>query len=153
MSKMSSSAADEILRASKSVLVIDFPSRDVPESLARAGLAVTVHGGPEPDNYAIFELCHGGQVNPHRTGRPPESADLVYTHRPLGELGGIIAQARALGARALWLQSGRRPGGDLDPTGTWLPEEDSQAARRLVEAAGLIYIDDVYICTAAQNRG
>lgn len=35
---------DEILRATQSVLVVDWPSRDVPDTLARAGYDVHVHG-------------------------------------------------------------------------------------------------------------
>ena len=35
---------DAVLRAAPSVLVIDWPSRDVPDGLAAVGLEVYVHG-------------------------------------------------------------------------------------------------------------
>ena len=86
--------AEEILRQARTVLLIDWPSRDVPDSLVREGFTVFVKSGPEPDHYNAQEL-HDEQVVPRRTGRP-EHADVVYAHRPLGELPGIVADKRAL---------------------------------------------------------
>ena len=67
----------QVLRDARSILVIDWPSRDVPDSLARAGFEVTVSGGPEPDNFSRYEPA-GDEVVARRTGRPPAQADLVY---------------------------------------------------------------------------
>ena len=39
-------AAIEVLKTAGTVLVIDWPHREVPETLARAGLRVVVRGGP-----------------------------------------------------------------------------------------------------------
>jgi hypothetical protein len=36
--------------------VIDWPSREVPETLARAGFHVVVRGGPGPEDYLAYEL-------------------------------------------------------------------------------------------------
>jgi hypothetical protein len=38
--------AGQILRETGSVLVVDWPSKDVPETLTRAGYTVLVKGGP-----------------------------------------------------------------------------------------------------------
>ena len=38
------------------MLVVDYPSKDVPETLARGGFAVTVQGGPGPEDYVDYEL-------------------------------------------------------------------------------------------------
>jgi hypothetical protein len=48
VSDPSVSEADRLLSAATSILVIDWPSADVPDTLAGAGYAVYVKGGPEP---------------------------------------------------------------------------------------------------------
>src|ERR1700736_2320613 len=112
--------AEDILRATSSVLLVDWPTRDVPDTLARAGYDVTVKGGPAPDDYSVYEVVDD-QVVERRTGRPPDRAQLVYTHRPLGELPGIIQLATALGSLAIWYQSGVTETGATDGRGCWLP--------------------------------
>jgi hypothetical protein len=75
---------EAVLRTARSVLVVDWPSREVPDGLAAAGLQVVVKGGPGP-------------LHPQ-----PEHIDLVYAYRPVDELPGIAALAKELGARAVW---------------------------------------------------
>jgi hypothetical protein len=112
--------ADEILSGTRSVLIVDWPSRDVPDTLTEAGYEVTIKGGPGP----LPESA-------------PRSFDLIYAHRPFAELAGIVSVAKDHGAKALWLQ-------------TDLNEEQSAEARQMVEDAGLAYIDDVYIADAVR---
>ena len=145
-------AAARILAEARSVLVIDWPSRDVPASLAFAGYTVFVKGGPGPADYAAWELDSGEPVS-RPLGREPGRVDLVYCHRPFGELPGIIALAQRFGARAFWWQTGLTSGGGKDPSGCWVPPEESRQARELAAAAGLAFIDDVYIADAARARG
>ena len=145
-------AAARILAETRSILVIDWPSRDVPASLAFAGFTVFVKGGPGPADYAAWELDRGEPVA-RQLGREPDRVDLVYCHRPFGELPGIVALAGRLGAHAFWWQTGLTSGGGLDPSGCWVPPEESRQARELAAAAGLAYIDDVYIADAARARG
>jgi hypothetical protein len=128
----------------RSVLVIDWPSREVPERLALAGLHVVVRSGPGPEDFSAYEV-NDGVVQVRRTGRPPEQADLVYAFRPLSELPQIIDTARSLRAKAIWTQSGLAAPGVKDPNGCWLPDEELQAARRLIEAAGMKHIAAPYI--------
>ncbi|WP_020576723.1 CoA-binding protein [Actinopolymorpha alba] len=142
---------DPILEAATSVVVHDWPTRDVPETLTRAGYAVTVYGGPEPDDIFVSEL-RDGEVTITRTGQPPERADLVYVFRPLAELPGIVAAAKELGATTIWRQSGLLSSGESDPRGCWTPEEESREARRIVESAGLTYVEDPYIADAVRQR-
>jgi predicted CoA-binding protein len=137
--------AEQLLESANSVLIVDWPSRDVPDALARAGYGVVVKGGPEPDDYAAYELADG-EVVARPIGHAPERIDLLYCHRPLEELAGIVAMAQGVAARAVWLQSGLASAGVRDPTGCWLPDDASREARRLVEAAGLLYVDETYIC-------
>ena len=143
--------AARVLAETRSVLVIDWPSRDVPASLAFDGYTVFVKGGPGPADYAAWELDSGKPVS-RPLGREPDRVDLVYCHRPFGELPGIVALAGRLGAQAFWWQTGLTSGGAKDPSGCWVPPEESRQARELAAAAGLGYIDDVYIADAVRAR-
>ena len=145
-------AATRILAQARSTLVIDWPSRDVPESLAFAGYTVFVKGGPGPADYTVWELESGEPVS-RPLGRALDRVDLVYCHRPLPELPGIIALAVRLGARALWWQTGLASDGGKDPSGCWAPPGESDQARELAGAAGLAYVDDVYLADAVRARG
>jgi hypothetical protein len=136
----------------RSALMIDWPSPDVPDSLARAGYTVFVKGGPGPRDFSVRELS-GDEVVARATGEPPTHVDLVYSHRPLAELGGIVAMAGELGALAVWCQSGLAGPDTNDPKGTWVSAEASSQARALVEAAGLRYVDDAYIGDVARELG
>jgi predicted CoA-binding protein len=140
----------EILKSAHTILVIDWPSKDVPEFLALAGFRVIVKGGPGPEDYSAYEVTNG-KVTPRRTGRAPDHADIIYSYRPLGELPGIIAQAKLLGARTIWTQSGKSAAGTDDPKGCWLPEEDGKKARSQAQAAGLNLITQPYIADAVRE--
>ena len=145
-------AAAQVLAETRSVLVIDWPSRDVPASLAFAGFTVFVKGGPGPADYNTWELDSDEPVS-RPLGHEPSRADLVYCHRPFGELPGIVALADRLGALALWWQTGLTSDGGKDPSGCWVPPGESRQARELAGAAGLAYVDDVYIADAVRARG
>ena len=143
--------AGQILDAARTVVIVDWPTKDVPETLARAGYTVLVKGGPEPDNYQAYEV-QGSQVVTRRTGQPP-AADLVYSHRPIGELRGIVDMAQRLGASAVWVQSGVASDGTKAPNGCWMDQAVSRAAREIVESAGLTYLETPYIADEVRSRG
>jgi len=140
-----------LLAVPGAVLVVDWPSRDVPEGLARAGWKVVVRNGPGPQDYATHEL-EGDSVVVRPLGRPPVGVDLVYAHRPLAELPGIVETALALGARGVWVQSGLAEGGGKDSRGCWMPEEEADRARALVESSGLVFVSGHYIGDALGRR-
>lgn len=140
----------QILRSATTVVVVDWPSRDVPASLARAGLVVLVHGGPTPEDWSAYELRDGDVVARH-VGAPPAQADIVYTHRPIDELPGITDMARGLSATVVWLQSGDAGPGVKDPAGCWLAAGDANRARQIVVGAGLRYLDQPYIGEVARG--
>ena len=144
--------AESTLAGARSFLVVDWPTRDVPDALAGAGYEVVVHGGPGPEDYTAYEVA-SGEVVERRVGRPPAHADVVYTFRPLAELPEIVAMAQAVGARTVWLQSGLSAEGAMDPEGCWLPADAAAGARALVEAAGLAYVDQPYIAGVVRARG
>jgi predicted CoA-binding protein len=145
-------AAGDILKAARTIIVVDWPSRDVPETLSRAGYTTIVKGGPEPDNYSVYEL-RGGEVVARRLDRAPEQADLVYVHRPLDELAQIVSMAVRMSAKGIWYQSGLAQDGTRDPQGCWIPNDSSQQASRMVESAGLSYVDNLYIANAVRQLG
>jgi len=136
--------AKEILERCKTILVIDWPSKDVPDTLTLAGFNVVVKGGPGPEDYFAHEV-KDGKVESRRTGRPPDQADVIYSYRPLSELPEIISLAKTLGAKAIWTQSALSSAGVKDLKGCWLAEENLASARDMVESAGLKYISQPYI--------
>jgi predicted CoA-binding protein len=136
--------AAKILHETSTVVVVDWPSREVPEALLKAGLNVIVKGGPGPGDFTTWRLANG-QITTQNLGRPPEHADLVYFHRPVSEMPSIIRLAQDVGAQALWRQSGLTPDGAKSPRGCWVAAEESRQGRDLATAAGLGYVDNVYI--------
>ena len=140
----------ELFKTGHTALVIDWPTKDVPEMLTLAGLHVVVRGGPGPDDYSAYELSNG-EVMARHVGRPPERAHLIYTCRPLSELPGIIATAKGVHAKTIWTQSGLAAAGVRDPKGCWLPEEERRLAQDLVQSAGLNYVSEPYIGDVARE--
>jgi predicted CoA-binding protein len=140
----------QVLRDTRSVLVIDWPSADVPDALASHGFDVIVKGGRGPDTFSRRTTGPDGQVVTTTTASPAH-VDLVYFHRPLDELPGIVVLARELGATAVWYQSGVTEDGARDPKACWLSDADRHRARGVVEAAGLAWIDGVYIADAVRE--
>lgn len=141
--------AAKLLGGAKTVLLIDWPSRDVPDTLARGGFTVISSDGP--DEYNAYEL-EGNEVRVRAVGGPPERADLVYTHRPIDEVPDIISAAKAAGAKAVWIQSGLDKSGAKHPRGCWFSDAESTKAREIVERAGLVYIESPYIADAVRGR-
>jgi hypothetical protein len=142
---------NEILKSAHTILVIDWPSKEAPDALARAGFYVAVKGGPGPEDYFAHELSNDGQVVSRRTGRPPECVDLVYSYRPLSELPNIIATAKNLRAKTIWTQSGLSAAGVKDPKGCWLSADDLQSAQSLVHSSRLRHIAQPYIVDAVRT--
>jgi predicted CoA-binding protein len=139
--------ARQILEEAGSVLVVGCPSADVPDALARAGFDVILKTGEK--EYAARELAGDEIVD--QPVEIPAKLDVVYLHGPAQDLPATLMIARSLGANAIWFQSGRTEGGASDPKGYWLPEDEASRARQSVEAAGLAYVDDVYIADAVRE--
>jgi predicted CoA-binding protein len=116
--------AERILRECSTIAVVGM-SRDrhrsatsVPLALAAAGFRIV------PVNPHATEL-HGHRAYP-TLAEVPEPIELVLVFRPSGEAAEVARQAVQVGARALWLQQGIV----------------SAEARRIAEAAGLLYVED-----------
>ena len=138
------------LASVRTIVLIDWPSREVPETLARAGFEVNVKGGPGPEDFSVYEL-DGSEIVTRRTGQQPKRADLVYSYRPLSELPGIVELAKTLQARTIWTQSGLSAPDIKDPRGCWVAAPDAQAARKLVQSAGMSYLFETYIVDACRR--
>ncbi len=142
----------DVLSTSTAFLLVDWPDRDVPDTLARNGFTVTSHDGPGPTEYNAYQMA-AGQVTVRRVEAAPKRVDIVYSHRPIDELAGIVQQARHLNARAVWIQSGLEEHGAKDARGCWLPAHESARARAIVESAGLEYFDSPYLADAVRELG
>jgi hypothetical protein len=139
----------ELLSAARSVLIVDWPSRDVPDTLAAAGFAVTVKSGPGADDFSTLQLRNGGAGV--GACHCPEAVDIVYVHRPIEEFSDILQLARRLDAKAVWYQSGLGENHEKGPTGCWLSDEVCRDLRARVEAAGMRFIAKSYIADVARG--
>jgi predicted CoA-binding protein len=129
-----------ILRATRTILLIDYPGRVVPDTLARAGFDVVAHEGPGPDEYRRYTAHPDtGDVTRSEGGPAPGHADLVFSYRPVAELPGIVEEARRIGATAVWLHQDGANGDEL-------PE-----SRQIVADAGLVSIAEPFILDAVSS--
>jgi predicted CoA-binding protein len=115
---------ERILRDFRTIAVVGL-SRDaskaahaIPARMQRAGFRVI------PVNPFITEVL-GEKAYP-KLADVPFSVEVVLVFRPAAEAEEIAKQAVAIGAKALWLQQGIF----------------SEEARRIAEAAGLLYVED-----------
>src|SRR3954467_8345431 len=113
--------ASRVLAETKTVVLVDWPSREVPDTLARRGFTVIANEGPE--TYTAYE-ADGNDVRTRSVAGLPQSAELVYAYRPIDELPDIVQSATAVGATTVCLHAA----GDLAPA-------DAARARDLVERA------------------
>lgn len=143
-----------VLAEAHHVLVHNWPSTDVPHTLARAGLAVTVIGGPAPDDVTVTEVVDG-EIASRWTGVLPERVDVLYVYPWPGfalerDLPGAVATAAQRGASTLWYQSALAPYGSQDDHGTWVEEAEAERITAIAREAGLEAVIDVYIADAAR---
>ena len=115
---------ERILREFRSIAVVGL-SRDpskaahsIPARLQSAGFRVI------PVNPSAYSLL--GEKSYKALADVPFSVEVVLVFRPSAEAEGIAKCAVAIGAKALWLQQGIA----------------SAEARRVAEAAGLLYVED-----------
>lgn len=144
-----------VLGAAHDILLHNWPSTDVPDTLVKAGFAVTVYGGPEPDNISVSELVDG-EVISRKTGVQPTHVDLMYVYPWPGfdlerDLPGVADHAQALGASTLWYQSGRNSDGSDNPESSWLADAEAARVEAIAKAAGLIAVHDAYIAQTARE--
>ena len=128
-----------LLAETKTVVLVDWPSREVPDTLARRGFTVIANEGPE--TYTAYE-AHAGDVRTRSVTGLPQSAELVYAYRPIDELPDIVQIAAAVGATVVWLDSASR-----------LAPADVVRARELVEEAGFVFVTESSILDAARAFG
>lgn len=121
----------ELLAKSRRIAIVGCsatPGKDaheVPALILRKGWDV------QPVNPAAAEIF--GRPAYKRLADVPGPIDVVNVFRPAAEAPDIARQAVAVGAKALWLQTGIR----------------SEEARRIAEEAGLAYVEDACIGVAS----
>src|SRR3954451_14480530 len=94
--------ASRLLAGTKTVVLVDWPSREVPDTLARRGFTVIANEGPE--TYTGYE-ADGNEVRTRAVGGLPLSAVLVNAYRPIDELPAIVETKAAVGATTVWLHA------------------------------------------------
>lgn len=90
----------------QSILLVDWPSRDIPLKLVQSGFTVFSYS---PDGYHQAFVTVTGNSNDelvfHPMNKPPVAVDLVMIYRPSEEHASIIRDhVIPLGAKVLWLQ-------------------------------------------------
>jgi hypothetical protein len=143
----------QILEASQTILLIDWPRPGVPRTLLEAGF--TVYGfspggysqaqllAERPDNASVSVFPpkaegEAGFLVFRKLDGPPHSVDIVNVYRDEEEHAGIIASHVApLGAKALWLQ----------------PPITSTRTRNMASERGLAFVEGVDIAEATHAHG
>jgi uncharacterized protein len=115
---------ERILREFRSIAVVGL-SRDpskaahaIPVRMQRAGYRII------PVNPSVDSVL--GEKSYARLADVPFSVEVVLVFRPSAEAAAVAKDAVAIGAKALWLQQGIV----------------SAEARRLADAAGMLYVED-----------
>ena len=127
-----------------------------PRSMLEAAQTIAVVGISQNENKAAFAIPAGLQaagfriipVNPSATevlgaqayarlDEVTEPVDIVEVFRPADEAPGIVRQAVAIGAKAVWLQKGLV----------------SKEAREIAEGAGLGYVEDLCLGVVRSRYG
>jgi predicted CoA-binding protein len=117
-------ATERILREFRTIAVVGLsrdPSKaahNIPARMQRAGFRVI------PVNPHVDEVL--GEKSYPRLTDVPEPVEVVLVFRPSEQAAAVAKDAVAIGAKALWLQQGIV----------------SEEARRLAEAAAMIYVED-----------
>jgi hypothetical protein len=124
-----------ILEAATTIAVVGASTKPgkaayaIPRTLLAAGYHMI------PVHLTATEI-HGQRAYPNLAAIG-EPVDLVDVFRPAAEAPGVVAQAVAIGANAVWLQLGIV----------------SAEARRIAEAAGLDYVEDLCIGVEVVDLG
>lgn len=125
---------DRILQGAQTIVVVGLSTSPfksahrIPARMQQLGYRVI---GVHPSAVQLL-----GEPAYRRLADVGEAIDIVNVFRPSPEAAGVAEQAAAVGAGALWLQSGIR----------------SAEARRIAEDAGLAYVEDRCIAVEASLR-
>jgi uncharacterized protein len=123
------------------ILLVDWPSRDVPRALVNAGFTVLSANMARgtASSYSVVPGAGDGdeQVVITPLDAMPEHVDVVSIFRPPEEHAAITRRAVALGAHTVWVLRGGL----------------SDGARRIAADAGLTVVDDAEVAGAEDVPG
>ncbi|HEY8930357.1 MAG TPA: CoA-binding protein [Mucilaginibacter sp.] len=123
----------DLLKNTRTILLVDWPSTELPLALLKAGFEVYSYS---PDNYSKAELNRDGKLNFVNLKKPPASVDIVNIFRPEEEHNEIIAKhVVLLGAKGIWLH----------------PPVMSSFAGTLAKKLNLGFIEGINIADAANG--
>ncbi len=121
-----------ILENTKAILLVDWPSPEVPRSLLKAGFIVF---GYSPDRYSAIELDDNENLVFRKLDDQPDSVDIVNVFRPEEEHAGIInSRVLPLKAKVLWLH----------------PPVKSASTAALAAEYGLVFVEGIDIAEVAR---
>lgn len=148
--RTSTPAPAEVLASARRILLVSFIGPEVPVTLASAGFDVVARTGPAPDDWASCRAVDGELVTTPLS-QAPDQVDLV--HLAIGHaFEEFVDLAARLGATTVWYHSARTlPPQPADNRGTWVPAAQSARQRRIVETAGMTYVDEHYIADVARQ--
>jgi len=132
---------NSIIEKASIILLVDWPDRNVPQSLVLSGLTVYSyspngysqvfiekdHPGNQDEDSKSFStaLVEVNNLNFRPVDHPPNAVDIVTIYRPAKEHAEIIAKhVLPLGAKIVWLQ----------------PPVESTKTERIAKENGLIFI-------------
>jgi hypothetical protein len=148
-----SSTTDDVALAAftsaHTVLLVDWVLDEIPATIAATAPLVYGKVGPGADDWALVEPDGDG----YRTTRVlrPDHVDLLHLDWTLG-FDEFVTVARELGAKTFWYHSARtRPPIPASNRGCWVPAQQSARQRRIIEEAGMTYIDNHYIVEIARR--
>ena len=131
------------LARARAVLLVDWPSAAVPNSLLRRGYEGIRQGGSgtrrlplarPPSGRTALSRCRPADRRPNRLLLPAA-----------GRTHGVVGLAVLVHADVLWFQSGVSTDGGRAADGYWLADQDRQVAARIARDAQLALVSDVYI--------
>jgi predicted CoA-binding protein len=129
-----------ILEKIHTILLVDWPNRDVPRSLAQAGFTVFSYS-PGTYSQALIETTLPASMEDGLIFRSidhaPDAVDLVMIYRPPEEHAAIIRdQVLPLGAKLIWLQ----------------PPVESPKTKEIADEHGLNFVQGHDIREIIHNR-
>jgi len=121
------------LKKAHTILLVDWPSAQLPSALLTAGFNVYSYS---PDSYSKAEFEKDGKLNFTKLDGPPVQVDIVNIFRPEEEHERIISKhAIPLGAKVIWLH----------------PPVASERTHALAETFNLLFVQGVNIADVAAD--
>jgi predicted CoA-binding protein len=133
MADQTSNIPENILKAAKIILLVDWPDAGVARALVNAGFTVYSYS---PDYYAEAKKNGEGRLDFYKIDNKPAFVDIVNIFRPEAEIDGIFEKhVLPLHAKTVWMQ----------------PPLNSAAGKKLAAENHLQFVEGVAIADIADK--